>query len=221
MEGWTSVANLADMARRLKPRGAFSSKFRDGRAGAPPALILMTDIHRLPDAAAAVSTLPKDSAVILRQPDGPLRETQARNLLPLCRARGVLLLIAGDARLAAKLGADGIHLSAAMLRSGPRVWRLWRRNWLVTAAAHSPAALHRARRAGADAALLSPVFATASHPKVESLGPLRFAIWCGSAPLPVYALGGITAQTARRLRDSGTVGFAGIGGVSARRKESD
>ena len=212
------MANLADVARRLKPRDAFRANFPDRRGRALPPLILMTDIHRLPDPVAAVSALPQGGAVILRQPDGVLREAQARILLPLCRGRGVLLLIAGDGRLAAKLGADGIHLPTAMLRSGARVWRLWRRNWLVTAAAHSPAALHRARRAGADAALLSPVFATASHPQAETLGPLRFAAWCRSGPLPVYALGGITGLTGRRLIHSGTVGFAGIGGLSSRRK---
>ncbi len=206
------------MARRLKPRGAIAAKFGGG-GGVLPSLILMTDIHRLADAAAAVAALPKGSAVIVRHPDGAARKAQARGLLPLCRAGGVLLLIAGDAKLARDLGADGIHLPAAMVRSGPHFWRLWRRNWLVTAAAHSPAALHRAERAGADAALLSPVFATASHPRARPLGPLRFAACCRSGPLPVYALGGVTTLTARRLLDSGAVGFAGIGGLLRRRED--
>ncbi len=82
---------------------------------------------------------------------------------------------------------------------------------LVAAAAHGPAGLYRARRAGADAALLSPVYPTASHPRAPTLGPLRFAAWARRAPLPVYALGGVTAVTARRLAASNAAGLAGIG----------
>ena len=103
-----------------------------------------------------------------------------------------------------------------MARRGPGIWQPWRRpDWIVTAAAHSRAALFRAARAGADAALLSPVFWTASHPLAPALGPLRFAAWCRSSPLPVYALGGISARTARRLRAGGGAGFAGISGFTA------
>ena len=84
--------------------------------------------------------------------------------------------------------------------------------WLVTAAAHSPQALVLARRAGADAALLSPVFPTASHPGAPALGLMRFASWCRCSPIAVYALGGITSQNSRRLQGTGAKGIAGIGG---------
>jgi thiamine-phosphate pyrophosphorylase len=89
-----------------------------------------------------------------------------------------------------------------------------RRDWIVTAAAHSPIAIRLAARLGVDAVLLSPVFATASHPDARTLGPLRFARWARESPVPVYALGGIDAARARRLRGSGAVGFAGIGGLA-------
>jgi thiamine-phosphate pyrophosphorylase len=89
----------------------------------------------------------------------------------------------------------------------------WRKpGWLVTAAAHSPQALFRAWRSGADAALLSPVFPTTSHPKTRPMGIMRFASWCGASPLAVYALGGVTPANARRLKDCGAEGVAGIGG---------
>ena len=52
----------------------------------------------------------------------------------------------------------------------------------------------------ADAVLLSPVFATRSHPGAPSLGPLRFLLMAQKAALPVIALGGMTAQRAARLR---------------------
>jgi thiamine-phosphate pyrophosphorylase len=71
--------------------------------------------------------------------------------------------------------------------------------------------LRRAAAIGADAALLSPVFATASHPGAPALGPLAFAVLAGKAPLPVYALGGMTSENARRLNGARLAGIAGIG----------
>ena len=177
-----------------------------------PPLILMTDSKRLPDPEAALSGLDRGNAIILRHYDDPNREELARRLVSRCRQRGIRLLIAGDVRLAAAVGADGVHLPEALARRGPGNWIRWRRpGWLVTAAAHSPAALFLAEKAGADAALLSPVFPTLSHPGGRTIGPLLFAAWRRSSPLPVYALGGLSLTSVRRLAASGAAGIAGIG----------
>lgn len=180
----------------------------------------MTDAVRLTDPTAAVTRLPRGSAVIVRHPDPAERERLARHLLGLCRPRGLRLMIAGDVRLAVAVG--GLHLPEAMLRHGRRGWRGFRRpGWLVTAAAHSPAAIQVAVRAGVDAVLLSPVFATASHPDARPLGPLRFAALVRQSPIPVYALGGVSAASASRLITSGAAGFAAIGGLAAAQTGSD
>jgi len=186
-------------------------------AGRLPLLILVTDRARLPDPAPAIGRLPPGSAVILRHYDAPDRADLARRTAALCRRRGVRLLIAGDWRLAAAGGADGVHLPEAMAWRGRPAWggtQPRRPGFLVTAAAHSPAALWRAARAGADAALLSPVFATASHPDADAIGVARFAAWCRGAPLPVYALGGVGPGTARRLAGTGAAGVAGLGALA-------
>ena len=196
----TTVANISQRLNSRHPAG-----------GRLPPLILMTDAARLPDPLATAARLPAGAAVILRDYDAPGRVALAAALSALCRARRLRLLVAADAELAARVGADGLHLPEGLV---PRMPRRWPRDWLITAAAHSPAALRRAWRAGADAALLSPVFATASHPNAPTLGVLRFAAWANEAPLPVYALGGINADTARRLIDSRAVGLAGIGGMT-------
>jgi thiamine-phosphate pyrophosphorylase len=174
----------------------------------------MTDAVRLPDPVAAILGLPPCSAVVLREWDRGKLATLARRLLPLCRRRKVRLLIAGDWRLARAIGAGGLHLPEAAVRRGASRWRrMRRRDWVVTAAAHSPLAIRLATRLGVDAVLLAPVFATASHPEARTIGPLRFVRWTRESPLPVYALGGIDAPHARRLRASGAVGFAGIGAL--------
>jgi thiamine-phosphate pyrophosphorylase len=202
-------ASLAEAALRLKgARGA-------GRAATVPACILIAERARLPDPEPAIGRLPRGSAVILRDYGALDRAAHAARLVRLCRSRRLRLLVAGDGRLAVAVGGHGLHLPERAACSGDRRWRLWRKpGWLVTAAAHSPRAAALARRAGVDALLLSPVFATASHPGAVPLGPLRFAAWARAARLPVYALGGITALTTRRLAGGGAAGIAAIGGFA-------
>jgi thiamine-phosphate pyrophosphorylase len=199
------MSTLAEVARHLKPRHSVDCL---------PRLILMTDNVRLPDPTIAIRGLPTGSAVILREQDGARRAALADRVRPLCRRRSVRLLIANDWRLALAIAADGVHLSEASVRRGSRHWSQARRTgWIVTAAAHSTAAIRRAAKLGVDAVLLSPVFATKSHPGAQTIGPLRFAHWVGESPIPVYALGGIDARRAHRLRNSGAAGFAAIGGL--------
>jgi thiamine-phosphate pyrophosphorylase len=200
------MPTLAEVARHLKPRR---------RARQLPPLILMTDSIRLPDPDAAIMALAPGSTLILRERSRARLAMLAHRVSSLCRARRIRVLVAGDWRLAREVDAGGLHLPEAMIRHGPARWRRARRpGWIVTAAAHSPAAIRRAARAGVDAVLVSPVFTTASHPDARTLGPLRFARWARESPLPVYALGGINAIQARRLRGSGAAGFAGIGGLT-------
>jgi thiamine-phosphate pyrophosphorylase len=199
------MPTLAELARHLKPRHSTRSL---------PRLILMTDNVRLPDPTIAIHSLPAGSAVIVREQDQEKRTDLARLLQPLCRRRSVRLLIANDWRLALAIAANGMHLSEASVRRGSRGWRRVRRpGWIVTGAAHSPAAVRRAAKLGVDAVLLSPVFATQSHPDARTIGTLRFARWARESPIPVYALGGIDARGGRRLRNSGVAGFAAIGGL--------
>ena len=199
------MPTLAEASRHLKSRHPVHSL---------PRLILMTDSVRLPDPAIAIRNLPRGSAVIVREMNRERCAKLARRIKPLCRHRGVRLFIANDWRLARAIAADGLHLSEASVRRASRPWMSSRRpGWIVTAAAHSPGAMRRAAVLGVDAVLLSPVFATRSHPGAPTIGPMRFARWVSESPIPVYALGGIDARSGRRLRGSGAAGFAAIGGL--------
>ena len=173
-------------------------------------LWLFTDMVRLPDPFAAVSRLPRGGGVVLRH------DRDADRLARLCRARGLALVVAGDARLAARLGA-GLHLRDGRFPGISRVAR--KRGTLLTSSAHDAPALRRAARAGAALAFLSPAFATASHPGAPGLGPLRWALLARRAAVPVAALGGIDAQSARRLArrycaGAGAIGALAPGGVA-------
>jgi thiamine-phosphate pyrophosphorylase len=166
-----------------------------GKATALPRLWLFTDDRRLPDPRASVAALPRGRAgVILRHDRDPSRAALGRDLARICRARRLLLVVAGDPRLAAALHA-GIHLRGGC-RAGPL-----RPTVMLTSSAHSVQDLRRARAAGARLVFLSPAFPTASHAGAPALGPTRWAAIARhiGASARVGALGGIDGRTIKRL----------------------
>jgi thiamine-phosphate pyrophosphorylase len=185
----------------------------EGRSGLPP-LVLMTDDERLSDPVAAARILPRGSMIVVRARQSAHRTKLAQSLRPIARARGLLLLIANDPSLADRVGAAGLHLSEI---NQPRAasWRARRPNWLITTAAHSLTACVAARRFQANAVFLSPIFATSSHKDGRHLGVPQARVIAASAPLPVYAMGGLDAMRARRLVRSRFAGLAAIGALAA------
>jgi len=187
-------ANLLAWARAVKSRQRANAC---GTSSRIPPLWFFTDSLRTPDPLPAIAALPRGLAGIVLRHDGVAgRATLARQAARLAHARRLVLVIAGDARLAAAVGA-GVHL-----REGrwPGVTRpRLRRGTLVTSSAHGRPALVRARRTGATLAFLSPTFATASHTDSRPLGPVRWAGLAQPAPLSVAALGGISGASVARL----------------------
>jgi thiamine-phosphate pyrophosphorylase len=171
----------------------------------------MTDEIRVPNPAAVIARLPRGAAAIFRNYGDAHRAETALRLRALCKERGILFLVAGDAKLAVRLRADGVHWPERALRPshGPTLGKM-----LITAAVHNEVALHRAERAGVDAVLISPVLATASHPGKSPLGVLRFARLAARSRVCAYALGGLTGATAQRLVATKAIGIAAIGAVT-------
>ncbi|UPY36625.1 thiamine phosphate synthase [Sediminicoccus sp. KRV36] len=180
---------------------------RIGRRGgsAIPATWLLSDPIRLPDPSAMVARLPRGAAVLLR---GAAPEV-ARRVARLCRVRGLVLLVSGEGRLALRLGA-GLHVPDRTPTRDLLPFLLNRRGRWLSAALHGRAGIARTRRISADLALVSPVFATASHPGAAALGPLRWAALARAARRPAVALGGMSARAMRRLPRPLAVGWAGI-----------
>lgn len=156
--------------------------------------------------------LPADVGVIVRHRDQRARLHLARAIRKQLARRGHRgpVLIAGDIGLARAAGVDGLHLPAMALRSGQhlRPGRL-----LVTAAAHTVPEAVCARRCGADALFISPVYRTQSHPGTSSLQPHGFARVARLAGpgLARFALGGMSQTRWRALRPLGCAdGYGGI-----------
>ena len=179
----------------------------------PPGLPLwyvMTDIDRLPDPAPLVPHLPDQSALIIRDIDGGRQSATLNSLLPICRDYGVALM-ASLGRPPITMVGDGIHIPENSLTH----WKQTDINRLqpgvLTTSAHTSWSVRKAIKFGVDACLLSPVFATKSHPGGASLGLPRFAAICRQTPLPIVGLGGLSAQQSRRIMLAGASGIAGIG----------
>ncbi len=195
------MVELWRLARRLEARSP-------GRKPFPP-LLLFTDPARTPDPAAAAERLPRGAGVVFRAFGAPDAMDKGRALARVCRQHGLVLLVGADPELARRLGAAGVHLPQRLAgRAG--VIRALRRRFLVTAAAHDLRSVLKARRAGAEALVISPVFPSRSPSAGRPLGPMALAGLVRRARLPTYGLGGVSARSARVLGLTGVFGLAAV-----------
>jgi thiamine-phosphate pyrophosphorylase len=165
-----------------------------------PVRWLMTDERQGERLWAALERLPRGGGVIFRHyhtPPGARRALFAR-VRRVARRRGLVLVLAGDTQLR---GAVGVHAR--------------RGRGLVTWPAHDRRDAVHAVRAGADVVLVSPLFATRSHPGAAALGLWRAAAIARGLPVTVIALGGMDERRWRRVAALGFDGFAAIDAWSA------
>ncbi|MBI1360233.1 MAG: thiamine monophosphate synthase [Alphaproteobacteria bacterium] len=200
---------LLAAARRLPPRYT--------RTGARlPPVFLMSDPDRTPDLPELVAALPRGWGVIYRHFGADDRFETGARLARICRRRRLTLLVSADPDLALRTGADGVHWPETRLHlRRPRLFGA--RRIIETAAVHSRSALRRAAQAGVDAAIVSTVFESGSPSASVPIGPERFRRLARTAPLPVFALGGITANNAGRLvmqTHGRFAGWAAVGSIA-------
>ncbi|MDQ6966176.1 MAG: thiamine phosphate synthase, partial [Mariprofundaceae bacterium] len=141
------------------------------KKGYIPNLLLITDHIRYPGeaffAAGDASMQGGVDAVLVRE-----KQMDSARLLSICsRLRDITrrfearLLVHTQADVAGAVGADGVHVSSDGILE-VRAMRRWLNDAPMTlsASCHEATQLEAAADAGADFALLSPVFPTASHP---------------------------------------------------------
>jgi thiamine-phosphate pyrophosphorylase len=206
---------LADNLARAQ-LARLASGFERNSEPSLPTLVLFTDDTRLPDPLPTVRALPRGSMVILRHRNVTRRSELASAVSSIARERALTWLVADDPHCAAEFRAHGVHFPEARIALIPH-WRAMRPRWLITCAAHSLASCARASRVGANAIFLAPVFPTRSHPGQSTLAPLRTRVIALHNRAPVYVLGGIDAQTARRLAGARVAGIAAIGALAVER----
>ena len=138
------------------------------------------------------------------------RDTLAQQMAAHCHQRGVAFLVAGDARLAQRLGA-GFHCPSYLITRRPQFLA----SGFSTAAVHNLRQMVQAAQMGFGTVLLSPAFETVSHPDAPAWGAVRFSGLARAGQqmgLRVFALGGIDDARWRRLKEAHDTlsGFAAI-----------
>ena len=128
----------------------------------------------------------------------------ATPLAELCLDYGAVpMLDAGLAAQATQLNA-GVQLHhRALLATTTRPQAR-----CVGASCHNIRELEQAARLGADFATLSPVLPASSHPQDGGMGWEVFRRQLATAPIPVYALGGMRVESMRRAWACGAHGIA-------------
>ncbi len=132
-------------------------------------------------------------------------------LRELTRAAGALLLVNDRIDVALASNADGVHLPAASFPIQVARHLLGPERW-IGRSTHTPTEATTAAEAGADYVVLGPIFAT---PSKAGLGtPLGIAaIAATRLPVPLLAIGGVTADAVPALRRAGAHGIAVIRAV--------
>lgn len=164
-----------------------------------PTQWLMTDERMGQALWDALERIPRGQGVIFRH---YTLEIAARRSLYLqvakvARRRRLMLIVAGGDSLGT--GNAGVHGRSAKRARGILTWP-----------AHSLPELISANRAKADMVLISPVFATRSHPGARTLGLARAASLARQADMPAIALGGIQKRHSRHVKSAGFHGWAAI-----------
>lgn len=167
-----------------------------------PKIWLMTDARFGDEQLRAIQQLPARSGVVFRHYHLATLQRRAlfAQVLRICRRRGHILLLAGDARTALRWHADGFHQRG---RGHPGL--------LHSAPVHNAREIAHVKRSNPDLLFLSPLFDTNSHPGARPLGPLMFqrlAKLGGSKR--IIALGGMTRQSAHMLGPRIVHGWAAI-----------
>lgn len=205
---WEAAQQMNARSLARGPSSVSASTAR--RKAALPPLLLFTDPDRVPRPWELAARLPPGAGLVYRAFGAPDALDVAERLRAMTRERGLILLIGRDADLADRVEADGVHLpersaSAAYALGGRRP------DWLLTGAVHSVTAATKAR--DLDAVVLSPIFPAGGPSSLRpALGQDALADACQRSAIPVYALGGVDADTAEALINSGACGIAGIGG---------
>ena len=131
-----------------------------------------------------------------------------RDAVAIASQSSTLILVNERFDIAMAAGADGVHLRSDSMNP-TEIRRVVPPGFMIGVSTHSADEVLEARDAGADFAVLGPVFSTPGKPGAVGLEELRRACEA-AATFPVLALGGIDGSTAEAAINTGAAGIAAI-----------
>ncbi len=141
---------------------------------------------------------------------------EAQQIKRLCAQYKVPFVINDNVEIAARIGADGVHVGQSDMEAldvraklGP--------DKIIGVSAQTVEQALKAQEHGADYLGVGAVFPTGSKADAVEVGPDRVRAICEAVDIPVIAIGGITKDNVIELKGSGICGIAVISAIFARK----
>ena len=154
--------------------------------------------------------------VQLREKELPEADVQkeAEELLELCHRYGVKLILDDDVELAAKVGADGVHIGQSDMELA-HAREILGPDKIIGVTAKTVEQAKAAEAGGADYLGSGAVFGSTTKKDAIPMKHELLEEICHSVKIPVVAIGGITAENVLQLKGRGIAGVAVVSGIFA------
>ena len=136
----------------------------------------------------------------------------ARELLPLCRAYGVPLIINDNVEVCRLVDADGVHVGSGDMPVED-VRRLAGRDFIIGATAKTAEQAAAAEKAGADYIGIGAVFPSPTKSSAVRITTRQLKEICSFVSIPAVAIGGINENNIEALKGCGAAGVAVISAI--------
>ena len=147
--------------------------------------------------------------VQLREKELPFGEflDEARQFVALCRELGAVSIINDNVEIARLTGADGVHVGQEDMAAA-RAREILGAGKLVGVSAHTVEEARAAYEMGADYLGTGAAFVTGTKADAKPIERGTIRAITAAVPIPVVAIGGITAANLPELRSLGLAGAA-------------
>ena len=139
---------------------------------------------------------------------------EASKLAEICHRHNVPLIVNDNFIAAMKSGADGVHVG---IEDAPvkEIRRIAGENFIIGATAKTVEQAKRAEAEGADYLGVGAVFPSPTMKNALRITPDMLREICSSVKIPAVAIGGISHDNVREIKDCGQVGIAVVSAVFA------
>lgn len=141
---------------------------------------------------------------------------EAERFVALCRRKGVVSIINDNVEIAAKTGADGVHVGQEDLAAG-RVRQVLGPDKIIGVSAHTVEEALAAQAAGADYLGTGAAFVTGTKTDAKPISRDTIRAICAVVDIPVVAIGGITRDNLPELKGCGLDGVAVVSALFAQK----
>ena len=139
---------------------------------------------------------------------------EAERFVALCRRKGVVSIINDNVGIAAKTGADGVHVGQEDLAAG-RARELLGPDKIIGVSAHNAEEARAAQAAGADYLGVGAAFVTGTKTDAKPISRDTIRAVTAAVDIPVVAIGGISRDNILELAGCGLDGVAVVSALFA------